>query len=298
MNPALITVFTPTYNRASLLANLYNSLKKQTNYSFIWLIIDDGSSDDTQEVVERFKRDNDLFEIRYVFKENGGLHTGYNKAIELLDTELAVCVDSDDWLVENAIELIINKWEYVRESGCAGIVALNCLPNGAVLGEKLPAQEFINLIDIKKGKYKSQNYDRKIIVRSDLYKEVAPQPTYNREKNFNPHYMHLLISKNYDFAVLNEPVCVVDYQPNGMSSYIFRQYYDSPNSFAELRLLYLSFEKTSLFFRARHSIHYVSSCILARRKIFERRACHKALIFLMIPIGFCLSRYIILKNRR
>ena len=86
-NAKLITVFTPTYNRARLLHRVYDSLVKQTNQQFKWLIIDDGSTDETKEVVEGFVQENKI-EITYVYKENGGLHTGYNAAIARLDTDL------------------------------------------------------------------------------------------------------------------------------------------------------------------------------------------------------------------
>lgn len=102
----LITVFTPTYNRAYCLHQCYESLRRQSCKNFLWLIIDDGSTDGTDELVRKWMEQSAGFEIRYVYKENGGLHTGYNAAIERLDSELAVCVDSDDYLTDDAIEQI------------------------------------------------------------------------------------------------------------------------------------------------------------------------------------------------
>ena len=89
-------------------------------------------------------------------------------------------------------------------------------------------------------------------------------PTLNGEKNFNPHYMHLQISLKYDFLVMNEPVCYVEYQPDGMSQNIFKQYFDSPNSFAQLRRLCMQFQEAPLLFKIKNAIHYDSSCILAK----------------------------------
>lgn len=108
-----ITVFTPTYNRAHLLGKCYESLLRQNSKEFLWLIIDDGSIDDTKELVQQWI-DINLIEIRYVYKENGGLHTGYNKAIEMLDTELSICIDSDDCLADNAIQLILKYWKKTK----------------------------------------------------------------------------------------------------------------------------------------------------------------------------------------
>lgn len=116
---------------------------------------------------------------------------------------------------------------------------------------------------------------------------------YPGEKNFNPHYMHLQISKDYDFLVLNENLRYVEYQANGMSNSILRQYKNSPNSFIETRRLYLSFPNTSFKFKFRNSIHLVSSCIIAGkfRSILQYSSC-KMITVLAVPFGMILSLYI------
>ena len=295
---AFLTVFTPTYNRAALLERGYQALKRQSCKDFIWLIIDDGSSDNTGEVAAKWIREETEFEIRYVYKENGGLHTGYNKAIELLDTELAVCVDSDDFLPDNAVALIRSFWKEHGSTDVAGIAALDCSLDGTIIGDPFPNQERINLIDLQIGRYPIVNGDRKLVIRSDLYKSVAPQKTFPGEKNFNPHYMHLQISKRFDFLILNEPLCIVEYQPGGMSNQIFRQYYDSPNSFAELRRLMLSFENAGLKFRLRQCIHYVSSSMLSGNWNFLQTSPAPALTLFAAPFGALLAVLTIYNARR
>ena len=94
----LVTVFTPTFNRRDLLKRCYQELQKQTSKNFKWLIVDDGSTDSTKEYVDEWIEQEKEFSISYYYKENGGLHTAYNTAIEHLDTELAVCIDSDDYI--------------------------------------------------------------------------------------------------------------------------------------------------------------------------------------------------------
>ena len=100
-----LTVFTPTYNRAHTLKRLYESLCTQTCDDFEWLVIDDGSTDFTKELIDGFIRQNRL-PIRYIYKENGGLHTGYNTAYDNITTELNVCIDSDDFMPEDAVEIL------------------------------------------------------------------------------------------------------------------------------------------------------------------------------------------------
>lgn len=298
MSELLLTVFTPTYNRASLLGRCYESMQRQTNKDFIWMIIDDGSTDNTKEVVADWIKNEKEFKIQYYYKENGGLHTAYNKAIAHIETDLCVCIDSDDFMPDDAVEKILKFWDENGSDKYAGIVGLDFDLSGKVLGDYLPNQRSVNLIDLMTGKYKIDNQDRTNVVRTELYKKYAPMKVYPDEKNFNPHYMHLQMSREYDFLVLNENLRFVEYQPDGMTNSMFKQYKNSPNSFAEIRKLYLSFPNTSFKFKFRHSVHLVSSCILAKRFIrsIKESPC-KFITSLAVPFGLALSIYINLKTK-
>ena len=131
-----LTVFTPTYNRKHTIHRTYESLCRQTSGDFDWLIIDDGSSDGTREWVEslgekivvkgrsfdwmgrildgedenHFVIKNTRFTIEYIYKSNGGLYTGYNVAYSTIKTELCVCIDSDDYMPDDAVEKIVRRW--------------------------------------------------------------------------------------------------------------------------------------------------------------------------------------------
>lgn len=287
----LLTVFTPTYNRAELLVRGYEALKRQTDKRFLWMIIDDGSTDQTEQVVSEWMDQENSFEIQYFKKENGGLHTGYNTAIAHAHTELMVCVDSDDYMPDDAVEKILKFWEENRSDQYAGIVGLDYDFQDNLIGDPLPEQKTVNLIDLLTGKYHLNNGDRTNVVRTSVYREVAPMETFQGEKNFNPHYMHLQISQKYDFLVLNENLKYVEYQPGGMSNSMWKQYLSSPNSFAQTRRLYLSFEHTSFTFRLRHAIHYVSNCLLAgKRNEIMSKSPRPVLCALVFPFGFALSR--------
>lgn len=287
-----LTIFTPSYNRADTLPRLYESLKQQTNKDFVWLIIDDGSVDNTKNLVMKWKSEEESFHIRYIYKENGGLHTGYNCAIANTDTELMMCVDSDDFIPYDAVQRIIKFWSKNGSDKYAGIVGLDFDLNDKVIGDKLPEQKSINLIDLLIGKYNLVNGDRTNVVRTDLYKSVAPMKSFEGEKNFNPHYMHLLISEKYDFLILNENLKYVEYQPDGMTNSIFKQYVNSPNSFLEIRKLYLSYKDASLKFKIKNVLHYISSSILAGKSRIIRDCPQKFLCLLLLLPGWMFSFYV------
>lgn len=290
MDKPILTVFTPAYNRADLLTRCYESMCKQTNKNFICMIVDDGSTDNTREISESWVQNTKDFQVIYIYKENGGLHTAYNTAIANIDTELCVCIDSDDFMPDNAVGLILDFWKKNGSDKYAGIVGLDFDMDGNVIGDMLPDIKSVNLIGLFTGKYNIVNGDRTNVVRTELYKKYAPMKVFKGEKNFNPHYMHLQISEEYDFLVLNENLRFVDYQETGMSNSMLKQYRSSPNSFAEIRKLYLSFKDTSLKFKIKHSIHLASSCILAKKTMSSvKDNPYKLLSVIALPFGFALS---------
>ena len=240
MMKKMLTVFTPTYNRADLLPCAYEALQRQTSSNFKWLVIDDGSTDNTKDLVESWVKENKI-DITYVYKENGGLHTGYNKAAELIDTEICVCIDSDDYMPDDAVEIINKFWNEHRSDKLAGFIGLDYYdgkdePIGGHIEE---VSEPVHLSEITT---KLHHYgDTKMVIRVDLFKKVAPQPSFPGEKNFNPIYMLLKIDQTHPWLTIDKNLCFVDYQENGMAANIFRQYVNCPKSFAAfLWLLYLS----------------------------------------------------------
>lgn len=291
-----LTIFTPTYNRAHTLTRLYESLCNQTCNRFEWLIIDDGSTDGTGELIEKFKKENKI-RTSYVWKENGGLYTGYNKAYELIETELNVCVDSDDYMPETAVELILNKWEKEGSSSYAGIVGLDFYAGTDIpIGGYFPANMhdcFFLYLYIKK----IHKADSKYVLRTDLMKKVAPQVGFEGEKNFNPVFMQLKVCDQYPLLVLNENLCFVDYQQNGMAKNIYRQYFDSPRSFAKTRLLEMGLKRNTWLNKYRCAVHYVSSKMIAKDEIFTNENNHQFLTFLALLPGIIWWRYIVHKNR-
>lgn len=284
-----ITVFTPTYNRAYILGKCYESLNRQTCKDFLWLIIDDGSKDNTRELVRSWMEQDNGYEIRYVDKENGGLHTGYNKAIEVMDTELSVCIDSDDAMPDNAIETILRVWKDCRDDDVAGLIGLDYSESGKLIGKLLPEVDKLNAATLLCCRGIG---DKKYVMRNDLWRTVAPMPVYPGEKNFNPHYFVIRLSSKYKFKPINECLCIVDYQPDGMSANIWRQYNNSPYSFSEWRRVILACPGLTFKYRFKTAAHYTASSLMAKRKHYLRDCSAKGLTLLAWPVGVALMFYI------
>ena len=292
-----LTVFTPSYNRAYCLDKGYEALKRQTCKDFVWMIIDDGSTDNTQELVEGWQSLDNGFEIIYIKKENAGLHTGYNTAIEHAQTELCVCIDSDDYMPDNAVELIINKWNEPHDDNIAGIMGMDFHPDGTPLAPPLTQEKTYNYLKLFSKHNKVPYGDRKFVVRTDIYREFAPMKVFKGEKNFNPNYMLIQIAFKYDFLVLNENLCFVEESAVSMTKSMLWQYYNSPNSFAEIRRMHLTIPDISLKYKLHECVHMSSSYFLAKKRGLIKDSPAKLATLLCMPMGFLLSRYIKIKNR-
>lgn len=283
-----LTVFTPTYNRAHTLERLYKSLCAQTCQDFDWLVIDDGSTDGTAALVQGFMNEGKI-PIRYIYKENGGLYTGYNTAYANIETELNVCIDSDDAMPENAVEIIIRTWKEKGRDRLAGIIGLDSyLDNGKPIGGLFPKDlEECYLLDLYTKRI--HRGDTKQVMRTDLMKRVAPMVGFPGEKNFNPIYMLLQVCDEHPLLVVNEPLCLVEYQQNdSMSRNIWKQYLDSPQSFAKLRRLEMTLSHNTFGNRLRSAIHYVAECLLAEMGFGIKSSTSKALTLLATVPGIAL----------
>lgn len=293
MENKTLTVFTPAYNRGYIIKNCYDSLCRQTCKDFIWLVVDDGSTDNTAELIKEWQKIDNGFEIRYIYKENGGMHTAHNTAYENIDTELNVCVDSDDYMTDDAVEKIINCWNECKSERLAGIIALDINPNGKVIGKELPTGITETTLI---GYYENGGAgDKKLIYRTDVINSVPPYPVFEGEKYVGLAYKYHLVDKKYKLHILNEPVCIVDYQEDGSSMNMFKQYLNNPKGFAFFRKNEMKYQQGIALIKT--CIHYVSSCIIAKeyREIFTTSANIKVLLSL-VP-GFLLSIIIKFKAR-
>ena len=282
----VLTVFTPTYNRSHTLPRTYESLLNQSCKDFVWLIVDDGSKDNTGELVRVWQEQDNGFEIRYIYKENGGMHTAHNTAYEHIDTELNTCIDSDDCLAPGAVEKILRKWEQVRDRGYAGIIALDSDMDGNIIGQGFP--EGLTETTLVGYYAAGGSGDKKLIYRTDVINSYPPYPVFEGERYVALAYKYRLIDQDHKLAVLNEVVCNVDYQPDGHSTAMFREYVRSPKGFVLWRKTCMQYPESPKRLVV-DCIHYVAESILAGEKHFVRQSPRKLLTLAATPVGWVLS---------
>ncbi|CDE45562.1 glycosyltransferase family 2 [Clostridium sp. CAG:411] len=211
---AMITILTPTYNRRRELQKLYDSLKRQINKSFIWYIVDDGSTDGTDKTVKSFQREN-CVPIQYKKKKNGGKHTALNLAIPDIETELTMIVDSDDCLTADATQTIFEDWLKNCESNIAGMVYLRGYSGFEVIGDMWPYEEqFGNCITHTWNK--GIKGDKAEVYRTDILKQY-PFPVFRREKFLSEACVWIEIAKTHNVFMKNKIIYIGEYLPDGLT---------------------------------------------------------------------------------
>lgn len=289
-----LTIFTPTFNRASLLPRLYQSLKNQSSKDFVWMIINDGSSDNTDEVVQSFLEEN-ILEIEYIKQKNQGMHGVHNTAYENCKTVINTCIDDDDMMPENGVELIINKWNSLGQSQkkYSGIIALDAHFDGKIIGKKLDKES----TTLEGFHLRGGFGDKKLIYRTEVMNQYPKYPIFEGEKYVGLGYKYLLADQDYELAALNEVVCLVDYQPEGSSNNMWRQYYKNPKGFAFIRKQGMLLSKSRKK-RMIDIVHYVSHSFRSKNWNFIAESPRKFLTILAIPIGAVLYFYTLYQNKK
>ncbi len=248
----LITVFTPTYNRANYLVRPFQSLIRQTNKDFVWLIIDDGSTDNTKEIIDSFRIKAD-FKIMYYYKENGGRHTALNYSYEILQTEFVINLDSDDELLPTCIEDlydIIKQNDLINKKNIWQIVGLCQNQDSILVGRKI--DEKINMLSGRKQRKYAQKYrfEKSCCRRVEILKQFR-FPVYNDTKFVTENTLWEKISLSYDSFFVNK---------------IFRVYFDSTEG-----SIINSKSKTD-FSRMKSRYYYSSFCL---KELYEDRWINK-----------------------
>lgn len=284
-----LTIFTPTYNRAYCLHHCYESFKKQTNQNFIWLIIDDGSTDETKEIVNAWKKEN-MIQIEYIWQNNQGMHGAHNTAYKHIQTELNVCIDSDDYMPDDAVEKILTFWNEHGSDQVSGLIGLDADANHQVIGTELPIHLKTSTLFDLYNKHKVTG-DKKLVYRTELTKQYN-YPIFTNEKYVGLAYKYFQLDKNYKMLLMNDILCHVEYLPDGSSKNMITQYYKNPRGFSFYRKELMKLPFASVVFKFRQAIHYVSSSILSGNWKFFRETPKKRLTALALPFGFTLYFYI------
>ena len=209
-----ITIITPTYNRKKEMINLYKSLVNQTYNSFRWLIIDDGSTDKTEEEIQNLSNEKN-FPIDYIKKENGGKHTALNVAFENIQTEMFIVVDSDDLLTKEAIETVYKYYQKYKEEDLAGFVFLRGYSQNKSISVEFRKDEFIGNY-VKDVQNKQPSGDRAEVFYT---REIRDNrfPVFENENFIGEGFFWNKISKKKNMLFVNKIIYICNYLEGGLT---------------------------------------------------------------------------------
>ena len=280
-----LTVFTPAYNRAHTIGRTYKSLCQQTCKDFKWLVVDDGSTDNTKELIKGWIAEG-IIEIDYLYQENQGMHGAHNTAYRNIDTELNTCIDSDDYMPDDAVEKILSFWKQYGSDKVAGIIGLDATADGSIIGLKFP--EGLTTTTLR-GYYERLHGsgDKKMIYRTEVVKKYPQYPLFEGERSVGLAYLYNMIDADYELLVSNDVYVIVEYQDDGSSRGMWNQYWKNPKGFAFLRKFDMVQTK-SWKRRIQDNIHYVSHSIRSKNNRFLMESPMKWLTFLCIVPGIIL----------
>ena len=213
----MITVLTPTFNRGGGLQSLWDSLQKQTVKEFEWLVVDDGSTDGTKNLITQLQEKSD-FPIRYIYKNNGGKHTALNVGIQTICSELIFIVDSDDCVTDDAVESILKiHKKYRSQNNICGYAFLRAFPDGKVNGKKFDVNEKIgSYIDVRVNG-DDTGADKAEVFKTHCLKEF-PFPEYPNEKFLGEDLVWVRMARKYEMVHINKAIYVGNYLEDGLTN--------------------------------------------------------------------------------
>ena len=212
-----VTVLTPTFNRGGVLRSLWDSLQKQTVKDFEWLVVDDGSTDGTKNLITQLQGNSD-FPIRYIYKSNGGKHTALNVGIQTICSELTFIVDSDDCVTDDAVESILKiHKKYRSQNNICGYAFLRAFPDGKVNGKKFDVDEKIgSYIDVRVNG-DDTGADKAEVFKTHCLKEF-PFPEYPNEKFLGEDLVWVRMARKYEMVHINKAIYVGNYLEDGLTN--------------------------------------------------------------------------------
>jgi glycosyltransferase involved in cell wall biosynthesis len=237
----------------------------------------------------------DKIDIQYIWQENQGMHGAHNKAYELIETELNVCIDSDDYMPDNAVEKIVDYWEKHGGDHVSGLAGLDASSNKNIIGTEFPPHlKRSTLFDL----YNKHGVtgDKKLVYRTELTKHY-PYPLFENERYVGLAYKYHMLDKQYELLLMNEVLCCVEYLPDGSSRNMLNQYRNNPKGFAFYRKELMNLPFASVPYKYKQAIHYVSSSFMSKNGSFLKETPNKKLTILAIPLGLTLYLYVTSKTK-
>lgn len=282
-----LTIFTPTYNRGYILPKLYASLIRQTSRDFVWLIVDDGSIDNTFQLVKSWIKD-DKIEIVYYKQKNQGKSIAHNEGVEHTNTELFTCVDSDDYLRNNAVEEILNTWKKNYNKDSIGILAFRGYSdNRALTSIKNNNKRFTTL----RNAYKKLglNGDTMLVYKSNVIKKYK-FPKIRGEKFVPEAYLYDLLDQEGSLIILPKVLYVGEYLDDGYTKNMVKLLLDNPNGY----LTYLNQRlliNNSLTDKITDTIRYVAFCIAIKKEKIISNSVYPTISLITFPAGYLFYRF-------
>lgn len=210
----MITIFTPTYNRAKTIHRTYESLCRQTCRDFEWLVVDDGSTDNTEALFLQWQQETS-FPIRYIKKANGGKYRAYNVGLREAKGEFFFCVDSDDWLPHYSVERIMTYRDQLKhDPKLAGITALKEYPDYKLIGRAYTTG--LGLHSLYTLETMGEGGERSLVFKTTIAQQY-PFPEINDEKFMTESVVYDRMEQ-YQFIVSNDILTTCEYQQDGLSS--------------------------------------------------------------------------------
>lgn len=291
MNNIKLTIHTATYNRAHILTKAYKSLRAQTCFDFEWLITDDGSTDGTKELVETWLKENNNFSIRYEQLEHGGLIRALNHAVNIAEGEYYFRLDSDDALLNNAVETMVSKFNDIKDkSDYVGVGFVIVSPQGEPLKgvwPKVNEEGFVDCTNLERNKY-DLDADMREAYKTDIIKKY-PFPVW-KDEMFAPEQLQMdaMAIDGYKLRWYNEAVYIGEYQNDGLTKGNWNLLRKNKMGYAMLsnqRLLYVKNFKEKFKSAGQH----IALSIVAGYPAYILKSNKKWLTLLALPYGILLS---------
>lgn len=283
-----VTVLTPTFNRERVLRSLWDSLQKQTVKDFEWLVVDDGSTDGTKNLITQLQEKSD-FPIRYIYKSNGGKHTALNVGIQTICSELTFIVDSDDCVTDDAVESILKiHKKYRSQNSICGYAFLRAFPDGKVNGKKFDVDEKIgSYIDVRVNG-DDTGADKAEVFKTHCLKEF-PFPEYPNEKFLGEDFVWLRMARKYEMVHINKAIYVGNYLEDGLTNNRRKHNIASPVGCMHRAEEFMESDLKTRY-RIKGGLQYIVYGRFAGVKVVDliRKSRHKILATVCIPGGLLL----------